>query len=148
LLQTEIVLDPFAGSSTTLMAPGFAGWSNVVRLPAWCRHRGYVPAAHHRLLIDRLERVDRGEIKRLAVFLPPGSAKSIYGSVLFRLTFWRSSQDALLLASSHTTQLAGKWGRRVRNLISQHGATLGLRLATEVGISTVACKWIPIKWVW
>src|ERR1700719_3963274 len=37
------------------------------------------PAPHHKLLIDRLERVARGEIKRLAVFVPPGSAKSTYG---------------------------------------------------------------------
>src|SRR5258708_4170482 len=49
----------------------------------WCRHCGYEPAPHHRLLIDRLERVARGEIKRLAVFMPPGSAKSTYGSILF-----------------------------------------------------------------
>jgi hypothetical protein len=52
-------------------------------LTEWCRHCGYEPAAHHRLLIDRLERVARGEIKRLAVFMPPGSAKSTYGSILF-----------------------------------------------------------------
>src|SRR6195256_4315152 len=52
-------------------------------LTEWCRHCGYQPAAHHRLLIDRLERVARGEIKRLAVFMPPGSAKSTYGSILF-----------------------------------------------------------------
>src|SRR5260370_35427474 len=49
----------------------------------WCRHCGYEPAPHHRLLIDRLERVARGEIKRLAVFMPPGSAKSTYGPILF-----------------------------------------------------------------
>jgi hypothetical protein len=52
-------------------------------LTEWCRYCGYEPAAHHRLLIDRLEKVARGEINRLAVFMPPGSAKSTYGSVLF-----------------------------------------------------------------
>ncbi|HNJ09804.1 MAG TPA: terminase, partial [Plasticicumulans sp.] len=35
-----------------------------------------VPAAHHLLLIDKLERVTAGEITRLMVFMPPGSAKS------------------------------------------------------------------------
>jgi hypothetical protein len=49
----------------------------------WCQHCGYEPAPHHKLLIDRLERVVRGETKRLAVFMPPGSAKSTYGSMLF-----------------------------------------------------------------
>jgi len=36
-----------------------------------------------------------------------------------------------LLAASHTIELAEKWGHRVRNLIAQHGATLGLRLAPD-----------------
>jgi hypothetical protein len=49
----------------------------------WCRFTEHEPAAHHRLLIDRLERLARGETQRLAIFMPPGSAKSRYGSVLF-----------------------------------------------------------------
>ena len=34
-----------------------------------------------------------------------------------------------------TTELAEKSGRRVRNLIAQHGATLGLRLADAITFS-------------
>jgi hypothetical protein len=49
----------------------------------WCRFCGFEPAAHHRLLIAELEKVARGETPRLAVFMPPGSAKSTYASVLF-----------------------------------------------------------------
>src|SRR5258708_8965555 len=49
----------------------------------WSRYCGYEPAAHHRLLIDRLERVARGEIKRLAGFMPPGSAKATFRSIPF-----------------------------------------------------------------
>ena len=37
---------------------------------------GAKPAKHHRLLIDVLEKVERGEIKNLLVFEPPGCAKS------------------------------------------------------------------------
>ena len=49
----------------------------------WCRFCGYEPAAHHRLLVSELEKVARGETSRLAIFMPPGSAKSTYASVLF-----------------------------------------------------------------
>lgn len=42
---------------------------------------GQRPAAHHRLLIERLELVSRGEIDRLMVLMPPGSAKSTYAYV-------------------------------------------------------------------
>jgi hypothetical protein len=92
-------------------------------LVEWSRHCGYEPASHHRLLLDRLERVARGEVKRLAVFMPPGSAKSTYGSILFPPHLMASAPGKSILAASHTTELAEKWGRKVRNLIAQHGAT-------------------------
>ncbi len=34
-------------------------------------------AAHHTLLLDKLEAVERGEISRLMIFMPPGSAKAL-----------------------------------------------------------------------
>ena len=52
-------------------------------LVEWARFQGFEPAKHHRLLIDKLEAVERGEIRRLLVMMPPGSAKSTYGSKLF-----------------------------------------------------------------
>src|ERR1700704_6661510 len=104
----------------------------------WCRHCGFEPAAHHKLLIDRLERVARGEIKRLAVFMPPGSAKSTYGSILFPPYVMANVPNRAILAASHTTELAERWGRRVRNLIAEHGATLGLRLSAD---SHAAGRW-------
>src|SRR5262249_12109757 len=39
---------------------------------------------------------------------------------------------------SHTTELAEKWGRRVRNLIMEHSSTLGIRLAEH---SHAAGRW-------
>src|SRR3981189_2438932 len=93
-------------------------------LTEWCQHCGYEPAPHHRLLIDRLERGARGEIKRLAVFMPPGSAKSTYGSILFPPYVMANAPNRAILAASHTTELAERWGRRVRNLIAEHGARL------------------------
>jgi hypothetical protein len=104
----------------------------------WCRYCGYEPALHHRLLIDRLERVARGEIKRLAVFMPPGSAKSTYGSILFPPYVMANAPNRAILAASHTTELAEKWGRRIRNLIAGHSATLGVRLSDD---SHAAGRW-------
>lgn len=75
------------------------------------------PARHHRLLIKELEAVERGETKRLMVFMPPGSAKSTYGSVLFPPYFLGRHPELNIIAASHTTALAERWGRRVRNLV-------------------------------
>ena len=48
------------------------------------------------------------------------------------------------LAASHTTELAEKWGRRVRNLIGQHSATLmadqTMRLPRMA--ATTRCTWL------
>jgi hypothetical protein len=42
---------------------------------------GQVPALHHRVLLRQLEAISRGEIDRLMVLMPPGSAKSTYAHV-------------------------------------------------------------------
>lgn len=104
----------------------------------WCRFCGYEPAAHHRLLIDRLERLARGEIPRLAIFMPPGSAKSTYASVLFPPWFLANYPQAALIAASHTSELAEKWGRRVRNLIAENSLVLGISLSPD---SQAAGRW-------
>lgn len=69
--------------------------------------------------------------------MPPGSAKSTYASVLFP-SWVMPAQDWNVLAASHTTELAEKWGRRVRNLIGEHALTLNAHLAQD---SQAAGRW-------
>jgi hypothetical protein len=104
----------------------------------WCRFCGFEPARHHQLLIDKLEAVAKGEIDRLMVFMPPGSAKSTYASVLFPP--WLLAQDPTrtIIAASHTAELAERFGRRVRNLIAEHTTALGFGLAAD---SQAAGRW-------
>ena len=53
--------------------------SNIESLIGWAmmvlQRDGQVPARHHRLLIAELDRISRGDIDRLMVLMPPGSAK-------------------------------------------------------------------------
>ena len=107
-------------------------------LAQWCRFCGYEPAKHHLLLIDRLEKVSRGEIKKLALFLPPGAAKSTYSSILFPPWFFANNPTAMMIAASHTTELATKWGRRVRNLIAEYSFILGVNPSAD---SQAADRW-------
>lgn len=79
---------------------------------------GITPAAHHRLLIGALEAVERGEIERLMVLMPPGSAKSTYASVLFPPWFMGRNPQASILGVSNTTDLAERFSRRARNIAS------------------------------
>ncbi len=90
-----------------------------------------VPAAHHRLLISKLEDVAAGRCDRLMVQMPPGSAKSTFGSVLFPAYFFKCHPGQQIIATAHTASLAAYLGRRTRAVILEHGAALGLRLRTQ-----------------
>lgn len=121
-----------------------AAWLAARRnLTAWCKYSGILPSAparHHELLLDRLTKLTRGEIQRLAVFMPPGSAKSTYASVLFPLWFMQQPENlrCCVIAVSHTQELADSFGRRVRNLVADRGHVLGLELSPD---SQAASRW-------
>lgn len=82
---------------------------------------GFTPAAHHIRLIAELEAVERGDTKRLMVFMPPGSAKSTYSSVLFPPWFMGRNPKFSVLGCSNTTELAESFSRRVRNIVNGPG---------------------------
>lgn len=88
------------------------------------------PAAHHKLLLDKLEAVERGEIRRLMVFMPPGSAKSTYASVVFPSWFMGRKKRRNIIVATYASSLARKIGRRMRSIVRQpvyhdiFGATL------------------------
>jgi hypothetical protein len=70
---------------------------------------------------------------RLMVFMPPGSAKSTYCSVLFPAWFIGQDWGGNVLAASHSTELAERFGRKVRNLIGEHGGALGTGISGDSG---------------
>lgn len=107
-------------------------------LTSWCVENGFEPAEHHKLIIRELEAVACGKTKRLALFLPPGSAKSTYASILFPPWFFSRSPSASIIAASHTSELAEKFGRRVRRLVADHSKLLNVDVSSE---SSAAGRW-------
>jgi predicted phage terminase large subunit-like protein len=92
---------------------------------------GQKPAKHHRLLLNELERLSRGEIDRLMVQMPPGSAKSTYSSILLPAWwFTRHPQDSII-AASHTASLAYYFGRRARCIVAEEAQSLGYNIAAQ-----------------
>lgn len=76
-------------------------------------------ALHHRLLLDKLEEVSKKPHGRLMVFMPPGSAKSSYASVVFPSQFLGSQANRRIILASYGDDLARKMGRRTRSIIKQ-----------------------------
>jgi predicted phage terminase large subunit-like protein len=89
-----------------------------------------VAAAHHVLLMDTLDRVLEGEIKNLMVFMPPGSAKSTYASVVFPAYAMGKKPGTKIILASYASAIAWKQSRRTRQIVKStkyqpvFGATL------------------------
>lgn len=107
-------------------------------LNKWSLVCGNTPAKHHVLLNDYLMKAARREIRKLAIFMPPGSAKSTYGSVQFPPYFLAQRKNSGILVCSHSGDLAEGFGRRARNLIELHEKTLGYALKSD---SKAAGRW-------
>lgn len=108
------------------------------------RDAGIKPAKHHNLLIDHLEAVERGDIDRLMVCMPPGSAKSTYTSVEFPAWFLGRNAGLSVIAASHTQELAERFGRRVRNIVAsdEFARVFGFSVAED---SSSAGRWDTSK---
>src|SRR5260221_9733790 len=72
----------------------------------WARTCGFEPALHHQLICNELEAVERGEVSRLMLCLPPGSAKSTYTSKLFPPWYLSRRAQRTILACSHSYNMA------------------------------------------
>jgi hypothetical protein len=75
-------------------------------------------AAHHRVVVDKLEAVERGEIRRLMIFMPPRHGKSLLATQMFPAWYLGRHPDRFVISASYGQDLADDFGRKVRNLIS------------------------------
>ena len=73
---------------------------------------------HIALLANKLQKVQEGEIKRLMVFLPPRSTKSVICSKLFPAWYMGNHSNHEILSVSHSDQLAADFGRAVRDIVN------------------------------
>jgi hypothetical protein len=94
----------------------------------WARACGYEPAPHHQFIIKYLERIASGDLTRLLIAAPPGSAKSTYASVLFPCWYLSKHPTHHVICVSNVVELAEKHARRARNLIKEHSAALGISI--------------------
>jgi predicted phage terminase large subunit-like protein len=75
-------------------------------------------AYHHDLIVSKLEAVERGQISRLMIFLPPRHGKSLITSAIFPAWYLGRHPERHVIFSSYGQELSDDFGRRVRNFIS------------------------------
>ena len=79
---------------------------------------GFIEGYHHRLIAEKLERVARGDLKRLIVNMPPRHSKSEFASYLMPAWFLGRNPKLKIIQATHNTELAVRFGRKVRDLIN------------------------------
>ena len=77
----------------------------------------YAAAPHHELIVQKLEAVERGEIKRLMITMPPRHGKSELASRRFPAWYLGRNADKQIIAASYNSDLANDFGREVRNIV-------------------------------
>jgi len=78
---------------------------------------GYRDAAHHRLIARHLEAVERGDIKRLMITMPPRHGKSMLASEFFPAWYLGRNPDHYVVTATYAQELADDFGRKVKNQI-------------------------------
>ncbi len=100
----------------------------------------YRTAAHHRIIAKQLERVERGEIDRLMLLVPPRHGKSELASIRLPAWFLGRQPHKQFISVSATAELASDFGRVVKNTIDspEYRAIFDTRLAED---SQAKGKW-------
>lgn len=78
---------------------------------------GYRDAPHHRLIARKLEAVERGEITRLMITMPPRHGKSMLASEFFPAWYLGRNSDHSVVMATYAQDLADDFGRKVKNQI-------------------------------
>jgi predicted phage terminase large subunit-like protein len=77
----------------------------------------FISGRHHRIIAEKLERVSRGELKRLIINMAPRHTKSEFASFLFPAWMMGKNPNMKIIQATHTTELAVNFGRKTKNLI-------------------------------
>ena len=79
----------------------------------------FITGKHHEIIADKLERVAKGELKRLIVNMPPRHTKSEFASYLFPAWMIGKNPSMKIIQATHTTELAVGFGRKIKNLLER-----------------------------
>jgi hypothetical protein len=80
--------------------------------------RNYNPTWLHEEIAKQLTRVEKGEVKRLMIFVPPRHGKSELGSIKFPAWYLGRHPEKEVITSSYSAELAQDFGYKTRNLVA------------------------------
>ncbi len=94
----------------------------------------FINGRHHRIMAEKFDAIARGELKRLIVNMPPRHTKSEFGSYLLPAWLMGRNPRLKIMQTTHTAELAFRFGRKVRNLMNSGEYT---RVFSDVSLRLV-----------
>jgi predicted phage terminase large subunit-like protein len=79
--------------------------------------KNYAPNWHHELIAEKLEAVEKGDIKRLMLFLPPRHGKSQLATINFPAWYLGRNPENEIITASYSGDLATKFGYKAKELV-------------------------------
>ena len=87
---------------------------------AYAQHvyENFIVGRHHKIIAEKLELIAEGKLKRLIVNMPPRHSKSEMASYLMPSWFLGRNPKLKIIQATMNTELAVRFGRKVRDLIA------------------------------
>ena len=77
----------------------------------------FICGRHHKIFAKKLEDIANGKINRLIVNMPPRHSKSEFASTYFPAWIMGRDANKKIMQTTHTGELAVRFGRKVRNIM-------------------------------
>ena len=115
------------------------------RFTDFCRliYPRYEEAPHLRILAEKLEAVERGDITRLIITMPPRHGKTWTASHLFPAWFLGRQADRQVIAATYNQDFADDIGRAVRAVARGYRQAYEASKGKAVKTSTAKAKTVP-----
>ena len=100
----------------------------------------FIEGRHHKEIADKFNDIANKKIKRLIINMPPRHTKSEFASFLLPAWMVGRKPDLKIIQSTHTTELAIRFGRKAKNLMDspEYKKVFDTRLRED---SQAAGKW-------
>ena len=77
----------------------------------------FICGRHHKIFAQKLEDIANGKINRLIINMPPRHTKSEFASTYFPAWIMGKFPNKKIMQTTHTGELAARFGRKVRNMM-------------------------------
>jgi hypothetical protein len=87
----------------------------------------FIEGKHHAKIAEKFNLLAEGKLKRLIINMPPRHTKSEFASFLLPAWMIGRKPDLKIIQSTHTTELAVRFGRKAKNLMDSQNISKCLK---------------------